>query len=110
MNVQQLNIDASVHLQPIIFRMYYQGLPFVSNDVEGRINQDALILVIGIEYANFEFGYSFDMNLSRIDPVATGGAHEFSLQYNFTIPRNPYKTPKKNYRLDCPTFVKRLNN
>lgn len=109
-NFQQLDIGASVHLQPIILGMYYRGMPFISNDRDGRINQDALILLLGIEYANFEFGYSFDLNLSKLDPVATGGAHEFSLQYNFKIPHNPYKTPKKSYKLECPTFVKKLNN
>lgn len=109
-NFQQLDIGASVHLQPVIFGMYYRGMPFIKSDFGGKPNQDAIIVLIGLEYANFEFGYSFDLNLSRLDPVASGGAHELSLQYNFAIPHNPYKTPKKNYRLDCPTFVKKLNN
>lgn len=109
-NFQQLDIGASVHLHPVVFGLYYRGLPFVPNEFGGKTNQDAIIIAMGLEYSNFEFGYSFDMNLSRLDPVASGGAHEFSLQYNFAIPHNPYKTPKRNYRLDCPAFVKKLNN
>ena len=106
---QQLDAGASVHLQPMIIGLYYRGMPFINNDF-GRINQDAIILVAGVEYYNFEFGYSFDLNLSRLDPVAGGGAHEFSMVYNFEIPRSKYKPPKTQRKLGCPVFVNRLNN
>jgi len=106
---QQLDAGASLHLQPVIVGLYYRGLPIINNP-EGRINQDAIILLAGLEYLNFEIAYSFDMNISRLDPVAGGGAHEFSLIYNFRIPRSSYKPPKAQRRLDCPVFVKRLAN
>ena len=106
---QQLDVGASVHLQPVIIGLYYRGMPFINNDF-GRINQDAVILVAGVEYFNFEIGYSFDLNLSKLDPVTGGGAHEFSLVYNFKMPRDPYKTPKRKRKLGCPTFVNRLEN
>lgn len=101
---QQLDAGASVHLQPVIIGLYYRGMPFV-NDSFGRINQDAIILQAGVEYYNFEFSYSFDLNLSKLDPVAGGGAHEFSLIYNFKFPRSRYKPPKSQRKLNCPVFV-----
>ena len=105
---QQLDAGASIHLQPVIFGLYYRGLPILENPA-GQVNQDGVILLIGWEYYNFEFGYSFDVHISKIDPVAGGGAHEFSLVYNFKIPRSrkPAKTSRK---LDCPVFVNRLFN
>ncbi|MEP0987227.1 PorP/SprF family type IX secretion system membrane protein [Ekhidna sp.] len=108
-NFQQLDAGASVHLQPVIIGLYYRGLPFISNSAN-RINQDAIILLTGVEYYNFELSYSFDLNLSKLDPVAGGGAHEFSLIYNFKIPRSKYKPPKSQRKLSCPVFVKKLNN
>lgn len=106
---QQIDAGATVHLQPVLIGLYYRGMPFIKNEF-GLLNQDAIILVAGVEYANFEFGYSFDLNLSRLDPVAGGGAHEFSLIYNFRMPKDPYKTPSNKKKLGCPTFVHKLGN
>lgn len=108
-NFQQLDAGASVHLQPVIIGLYYRGLPILNNPA-GRINQDAVILLAGVEYLNFELAYSFDLNISKLDPVAGGGAHEFAIVYNFKLPRSPYKPPRTQRRLGCPVFVKRLNN
>ncbi|NQZ78842.1 MAG: PorP/SprF family type IX secretion system membrane protein [Ekhidna sp.] len=109
-NFQQLDAGASVHLQPVIIGLYYRGIPFIKNEFD-RLNQDAIIILAGLEYANLEFNYSFDLNISKIDPVAGGGSHEFSLVYNFRIPRSPYKPPKEQRKLNCPAFsAKRLNN
>ncbi|MEO9484905.1 MAG: type IX secretion system membrane protein PorP/SprF [Ekhidna sp.] len=106
---QQIDAGATVHLQPVLIGLYYRGMPFIKNGFN-RINQDAIILVAGLEYDNFEFGYSFDLNLSRLDPVAGGGAHEFSLIYSFRMPKDPYKTPSNKKKLGCPTFVQKLGN
>lgn len=108
-NFQQLDAGASVHLQPVIIGLYYRGMPLINNDF-GRINQDAIIVLAGFEYANFEFAYSFDLNISRLDPVTGGGAHEFSLIYNFRIPRSQYKPPKSQRKLNCPAFIQKLHN
>ena len=106
---QQLDAGASIHLRPMIFGLYYRGLP-ISENPAGQVSQDGVILLIGWELYNFEFGYSFDVNISKIDPVAGGGAHEFSLIYNFKIPRSRYKPPKSSRKLDCPVFVNTLFN
>ena len=101
-NFQQLDVGASVHMQPLVIGAYYRGIPFLS-DGFGGISQDAIIMQAGLEYANFEFGYSFDIQLSQIDIVSGGGAHEFSLIYNFHIPWRHRNKPKK--KLHCPAFL-----
>ncbi|SNS78488.1 type IX secretion system membrane protein, PorP/SprF family [Ekhidna lutea] len=106
---QQLDAGASVHLQPIIIGLYYRGMPFIKNDYD-RVNHDAVIIVAGVEYNNLEFGYSFDLNMTKIDPVTGGGAHEFSLIYYFSMAGNPHKTRNNQKKLQCPAFVKKLNN
>ncbi len=106
-NFQQLDLGASIHMQPLVLGAYYRGLPFVA-DGFGNINQDAVIVQVGIEYTGFEFGYSFDIQLSRLDVVSGGGAHEFALHYNFHLPwRNRHKPRKK---LHCPAFLHGLYN
>ncbi len=106
-NFQQLDVGASVHMQPLVLGAYYRGIPFLSNGF-GGISQDAIIIQAGLEYANAEFGYSFDIQLSQLDIVSGGGAHEFSLQYNFHIPWRHRNKPKK--KLHCPAFLHGLYN
>jgi len=107
-NFEQFQGGASFHLRPVIFGAYYRGLPFTQRSF-GQINQDAIILEIGLEYDAFEFGYSFDISLSRLDAVNAGGAHEFSLQYRFSIPYKK-RISRVNRRLPCPAFVHKLAN
>lgn len=106
-NFQQLDIGASIHMQPLVLGAYYRGIPILS-DGFGGISQDAIIIQAGLEYANAEFGYSFDIQLSQLDVVSGGGAHEFSLQYNFHIPWRHRNKPKK--KLHCPAFLHGLHN
>lgn len=107
-NFQQLDIGASVHMQPLVLGAYYRGLPFLDLAETDQINQDAIIVQVGFEYANFEIGYSFDIQLSQIDVVTGGGAHEFALQYNMHLPWKNRKKPRR--KLHCPAFLHGLHN
>ncbi len=95
-NFQQLEAGASIHMQPMVFGLYYRGIPIV--------DRDALIVHIGIEYNSFEFGYSFDMSVSEFNTVNGGGAHEFAIQYGWRMPINP-KTQVKNRHVKCPVHL-----
>lgn len=99
---EQLDIGGTVHYSPIITGFWYRGVPW--NKKGGSpVNQDALIFMIGIEYGEFEFGYSFDASISRLGPE-TGGAHEFSLQYVFDIKLSGRHVPHRDKVLHCPAF------
>ncbi len=105
---QQLDIGASVHMQPLVLGAYYRGLPFIPNQESDQINHDAIIVQVGFEYASFEIGYSFDIQLSQFDVVTGGGAHEFALQYNFELPWKNRKKPMR--KLHCPAFLHGLHH
>ncbi len=62
-------------------------------------NQDAIILLIGIDKKNIKFGYSYDVTISKLT-LATGGSHELSLIFQFQC------RPKRHtYRVvNCPSF------
>jgi type IX secretion system PorP/SprF family membrane protein len=62
-------------------------------------NQDAVILLIGIDKRNIKFGYSYDVTISKLT-LATGGSHELSLIFQFQC------RPKRHtYRVvNCPSF------
>ena len=106
-NFEQLDVGASIHMQPLVLGAYFRGIPFLP-DGFGGISQDAVIIQAGIEYGGFEFGYSFDIQLSKLDIVSGGGAHEFALHYNFHLPWRHRHKPRK--KLHCPAFLHGLYN
>ena len=46
-------------------------------------NSDAAIVLAGVRYGVFRFGYSFDFTLNGLTLPRTGGSHELSLTINF---------------------------
>ncbi len=62
-------------------------------------NADAVIALVGIQNANFKFGYSYDITVSKLSGN-TAGSHEISLQIQFEC-----KPKRKKYRtISCPSF------
>jgi type IX secretion system PorP/SprF family membrane protein len=62
-------------------------------------NADAVIALVGIQNANFKFGYSYDITVSKLSGN-TAGSHEISLQIQFEC-----KQKRKKYRtISCPSF------
>ncbi len=105
---QQLDIGASFHYSPVMLGIYYRGMPW-QQTVEGYGNNDAVILLFGVEFDNIQFGYSFDSNISKLSSES-GGAHEISLIYLFDIQRNRAKPSRSKRFLPCPAFVEKLSN
>ncbi|MBL7883764.1 MAG: PorP/SprF family type IX secretion system membrane protein, partial [Bacteroidia bacterium] len=62
-------------------------------------NQDAFIVLVGVQNGIFKIGYSYDVTVSKLTN-ATAGSHELSLGMQFTC-----KKPKPKYRPGiCPSF------
>ena len=62
-------------------------------------NADAVIALVGVQNANFKFGYSYDVTISKLSGN-TAGSHEISLQIQFEC-----KPKRKKYRtISCPSF------
>jgi type IX secretion system PorP/SprF family membrane protein len=63
-------------------------------------NFDAFIILIGMEQANWKFGYSYDVTVSALGNVSTRGSHELSFAYKL-----PCRIRGKSYStINCPNF------
>ncbi len=98
----QLDLGLNYHVDPISIGVWYRGKPFKTS-VINSVEQDALILFLGLYFKNFNIGYSYDFTISEM-ATASGGAHEVSIVYElFAKPSS--KNSKKKYKLiPCPTF------
>lgn len=78
------------------------GLYYVRNVFVAGIwyrNNDAVILLVGLQNKQFKFGYSYDVTISKL-AGNTAGSHEISIQIQFNC-----KPPRIHYRpISCPVF------
>ena len=100
-NFQQLSLGAYLTYEPIVFGLWYRGLPVGS--IEGVDNfNESIIALVGLKTGNLNIGYSFDYTISSLT-IASGGAHEVSAIYNFRL--GDSRRPPKNVRqIPCPDF------
>lgn len=98
----QLDLGVNYHIDPISVGVFYRGKPF-QKSVINSTTQDAVILMLGMYFKNFNIGYSYDFTVSELG-TASGGAHEISLIYEFSS-KPAGRSVKKKYKLiPCPTF------
>ncbi len=84
------------------FQQLNLGVYFTKGAIVGGLwyrNNDAFIVLIGIQHGMFKVGYSYDVTVSKLTN-ATAGSHELSVGLQFTC-----KKPKPKYRPStCPSF------
>ncbi len=98
----QLDLGINYHIDPISVGFWYRGKPF-QKTVISSVEQDALILFLGMYFKQFNIGYSYDFTVSELG-TSSGGAHELSIIWEFTS-KPSSKSVKKKYKLiPCPTF------
>lgn len=95
-NDSQLDIGTYITKEPIVFGIWYRGLP-VFHDVK---NHDAISLMAGFKFEGINIGYSYDFTISQL-VTTTGGAHEVSLIYLFNQDLSLSKK-KKITPIPCP--------
>ncbi len=93
---KQLQLGSYYHKNPLVFGIWYRGLPILKNNFPGS---DALIFLMGYKIENMNVGYSYDFTISKLRNL-TGGAHEISLVFNFKIK----EWQKKPTSVPCPHF------
>ncbi|RZS95156.1 PorP/SprF family type IX secretion system membrane protein [Cecembia calidifontis] len=77
----QLDLGAQFNLQPVVFGLWYRGLPNLGNALP---NNESLIGLVGFSLGNgLDIGYSYDFTLSPLGQANTGGAHEVSMRLSF---------------------------
>lgn len=80
--------------------VWYRGLPLVKAYKPGYSNNDAIAIIFGIRADRLNFGYSYDITISKLNNLSQG-AHEVTLSYQLC----KFKK-KKKFRLiiPCPKF------
>lgn len=91
-----------MYMQQAEFNQLLFGLYMQKGPILGGVwyrNQDAFILLIGVEYNDLKFGYSYDITVSTLT-TKTAGSHEISVGYNFEC-----RPQKRRFRtISCPSF------
>lgn len=77
---QQLDMGAYWYMNPLEIGLLYRGVPILPSN--GLANQDALIMIFGINLGSMRFAYSYDLTTSDLAGYSNG-ANEFSLIYRF---------------------------
>jgi type IX secretion system PorP/SprF family membrane protein len=95
----QLDIGAYYRTEPLLFGVWYRGLPLKNNE-SSRPNVDALLFMVGMHYDRISVAYSYDVTIS---PLAgyTAGSHEISLILEY--PKSKRKK-RRFFRIPCPKF------
>jgi type IX secretion system PorP/SprF family membrane protein len=94
-HIKQLDIGLYWYKNPLVFGLWYRGLPIISNENRG----DAVCFLVGYKVEQFSIGYSYDFTINKL-LTSTWGSHEISLIYEFTTHRK--KT--KRHMIPCPEF------
>lgn len=98
----QLDIGAYLNKSPLVFGLWYRGLPFIKTYKKGYGNNDALVFVIGIFTDRFNIGYSYDYTISKLQIGNSIGSHEVTSNYQFCNPNSTKK--RKPIVVICPKF------
>ncbi|MCI5056633.1 MAG: type IX secretion system membrane protein PorP/SprF [Flavobacteriales bacterium] len=81
----QLDLGAYYHYRVLLLGLWYRGIPLKRNPDKANpagINQDAFVMMLGLQSEGLQVGYSYDATISRLRG-GVGGAHEISLVYEF---------------------------
>ena len=98
----QLDLGFYYEFNPMIFGVWYRGLPVFKKNEYNVVNQDAIAILLGYEFNDIQFGYSYDLTTSSL-LANTGGSHEISLVYEFSNPSNR-KYAKRRRVVPCAKF------
>lgn len=93
----QTDIGLYYYKDPLIFGMWYRGIPLMTSQPG-----DAIIGLIGIKTKTLHIGYSYDFTISNLIS-STGGAHEISIVYEFTS-FSIGTTKRRIHAIPCPEF------
>lgn len=92
----QSDIGLYYYRSPLIFGIWYRGIPFATSQAG-----DAIIGLIGIKTNQLHIGYSYDFTISNLIS-STSGSHEVSLIYEFNS--SSFGQRRKIRAIPCPEF------
>jgi type IX secretion system PorP/SprF family membrane protein len=105
-NFMQLDLGAYYYYDFLTFGAWYRGIPISKKETVTFLNHDSFAVLAGYRHKGLIIAYSYDITISPLATINTGGAHEISLTYEFEFKFNPIQgRPSKDQRLlPCPRF------
>ncbi|MBW8050155.1 MAG: type IX secretion system membrane protein PorP/SprF [Cytophagales bacterium] len=106
----QLDLGIYWNYRPVMFGVWYRGLPAIKKDAEKDVHHDALVFMGGIKEENllgFDndliIGFSYDLTISKLSSTTTG-SFEIAIIYEFMLyGYSRAKKPKfKEMVIPCP--------
>jgi type IX secretion system PorP/SprF family membrane protein len=79
----QLDFGFYYEISPIVFGIWYRGLPAKSNQL-GYTNHDAVAVLLGFQANKYKIGYSYDITVSTLGVGTSAGSHELTLSYQWS--------------------------
>jgi type IX secretion system PorP/SprF family membrane protein len=98
----QLDLGLYGEYNMLLAGVWYRGIPLKNYDVR-YINNESLVLMLGMKYQDIAISYSYDITVSRLNAARPGGAHELNITYIHSKHQKKHKPMK---RLPCPSFYK----
>ena len=95
----QLDVGMYWYSSPLVLGLWVRGIPGLG---EGT-GLESLIFLVGFKTEALSIGYSYDFTISSLGFGTTGGAHEISMMYEFSLDRAKLR-PRKRYAIPCPEF------
>lgn len=97
----QLDIGGYYNTNPVVFGIWYRGLPVKSNH-NNAINADALTLLLGFKKQDvYSLGFSYDMTISKLSFTRSAGSFEISFIREWSHKK---KKRKKHFIAPCAKF------
>lgn len=96
----QLDIGCYYSVNILNIGLWYRGMPGYKPYKPGYRNDDAIAILIGLRYDRFNFGYSYDITISKLTARSLG-ANEITLSYQLCKLK---KQKKKPILVACPKF------
>ncbi|GAB5538732.1 MAG: type IX secretion system membrane protein PorP/SprF [Salibacteraceae bacterium] len=99
----QLDIGAYYRFKILTAGIYYRGLPLLKNNTYAQPNHDAITALLGFQYKDVSFAYSYDLTISKLI-TNSGGAHEISLIWEIASKRKKRKRRRSRFLIPCAKF------
>lgn len=99
----QVDLGFYYNNSPLVFGLWYRGLPIIKHYEPTYANNDAVIALVGysIPDYNISIGYSYDITISRL-VSNTAGSHEISVVYEVASRRK--KRRNRKFIVPCAKF------
>lgn len=102
----QLDLGSYYTHKQAVFGIWYRGLPFIKknpdeNQPKQYVNQDAIVLMLGLHKRDLRIGYSYDITISQLRGN-TAGSHEISIIYEMAPKRK--RLSYRKFLVPCAKF------